>query len=294
MREGVLGALRRAQRQRPDAAQDEERRERAGRLAERVRLLADRVEQALRARDHARDGVAVPGQVLRRGVEDEVRAVLDRPQERRAEERVVGDDDEPVPVADARRARRCPASAAAGSSTSRRTGSSSRSVIAASTAARSVMSTGVTSIPRRGRSSSHSTLVIDEQLVAHHEVVALVEVREQRRRHGRHPRRRDDAVLRALERRDLLLERAVRRVARPGVEVRGRDPTRARRRRPPPCPRPCRTRTSPSRRSASRARAWSGRVARPRGSRASRTPLRASVRACATSCSWRWCPRRPV
>ena len=48
-----------------------------------------------------------------------------------------------------------------------------RSVIAASTAARSVMSTGVTSIPRRGRSSSHSTLVIDEQLVAHHEVVAL-------------------------------------------------------------------------------------------------------------------------
>ena len=35
-----------------------------------------------------------------------------------------------------------------------------RSVIAASTAARSVMSTGVTSIPRRGRSSSHSTLVI--------------------------------------------------------------------------------------------------------------------------------------
>ena len=86
------------------------------------------------------------------------------------------------------------------------------------------MSTAVTAIPRRGRSSSISTRRDREQLVAHHEVVARAQVREQRRRHRRHPRRRDDAVLGALERGDLLLERPVRRVARPRVEVRRRVP----------------------------------------------------------------------
>ena len=92
-------------------------------------------------------------------MEDEVRAVLDRPQQRRAEERVVGDDDEPVAVREL---------ASAARSGIRSRGfvdvSMNRSfvagVIAASTAARSVMSTAVTPIPRRGRSSCHSTFVI--------------------------------------------------------------------------------------------------------------------------------------
>ena len=57
---------------------------------------------ALRPETDARDRVAVAGQVLRRGVEDEVRAVLERPQQGRTEERVVGDDEQPVAVAERR------------------------------------------------------------------------------------------------------------------------------------------------------------------------------------------------
>ena len=86
------------------------------------------------------------------------------------------------------------------------------------------MSTGVTPIRRRGRSSSQSTRVIANSSSPSDHVVARLEVREQRRRDRRHPRRRDDAVLRAFEGRDLLLERAVGRVAGPRVEVRGRVP----------------------------------------------------------------------
>ena len=106
-----------------------------------------------------------------------------------------------------------------------------------------------------------------EQLVADDDVVA-------RRRGARTasptrtpspttPRR----VLGALERGELLLERAVRRVAGPRVEVRRRAPTPSPGRPRPPSRRPCRTRTWPSRRSGCCARAWPGPAARPRGSR---------------------------
>ncbi len=189
---------------------------------------------------------------------DEVGAVLERSKQRRSQERVVGHDEQAVPVRRARRSRPGPRFAGAGWWTSPRTGASSVGVIAASIAARSVMSTAVTSMPRRGRSSCHRTTVIANSSSPTTMWSPCVEVREQRGRHGRHPRRRDDRVLGPLERGDLLLERAVRGVAGPRVEVRGRVPLQGRvDRRPPSRPR-CRRRTWPSRRSACCGRGWSG------------------------------------
>jgi hypothetical protein len=91
---GRCGA--RSERERPDAPHDEETRERARRLTQGVGLLADRVDECLGAGDDARDRIAVAGQELRGRVQHEVRAVLDRPEQGRAKERVVGDDDAAV------------------------------------------------------------------------------------------------------------------------------------------------------------------------------------------------------
>ena len=87
-------------------------------------------------------------------------------------------------------------------------------VIAASTAARSVMSTGVTPMPRRGKSSSSRTRVMTNSSSPTTTWSPLPEVREERRRDAGHPRRRDDRVLGAVERGELLLEGAGRRVRR--------------------------------------------------------------------------------
>ena len=166
-------AVARPQRQRPDAAQHEAARERARRLAERVGLLADRVEQRLRSGDHAGDGVAVPREVLRRGVEDEVGAVLERAEQRRAQERVVGDDHEAVAVAERRRSRRGRRSAAAGSS------SVSRNSSFVAGRDRRLDGGEVGHVDGRDRDPAPREVLLPsapgrdrEQLVAHHDVVA--------------------------------------------------------------------------------------------------------------------------
>ena len=120
-----------------------------------------------------------------------------------------------------------------------------------------------------------------EQLVAHHDVVAGVEVGEQRRRRRRPcptPRRRSP-------RRPRATRPSPRAPGSSGCRSASRStrsgPTRAPGRPRPPSRRRCRRRTWRSRRSACCARAWWGRAARPRGSPAWRSPRRPSVRASA-------------
>jgi hypothetical protein len=92
----------RPQRERPQTALNEKARERVGGLPERVGLLADRVGERLATRDHTRYGVAVSGQVLGGGVDHEIGAVLERAEQCRPEERVVGDEQQVVAPGDRR------------------------------------------------------------------------------------------------------------------------------------------------------------------------------------------------
>ena len=126
--------------------------------------------------------------------------------------------------APARRRRRGPRPGGAGWWTSRGTGAACPGVMAASTAARSVMSTGVTAMPRRGRSSSHRTRVIANSSSPSTTWSPASRCANSVDATAAMPGRRDDAVLGALERRDLLLERPVGGVAGPRVEVRRRVP----------------------------------------------------------------------
>ena len=78
-----------AHRERRDAAQDEERRERPERRAGVDLRRADRGDPVPRPDDDARHHVRVPGQVLRRGLHHEVGAVVERPAHGGRGERVV-------------------------------------------------------------------------------------------------------------------------------------------------------------------------------------------------------------
>jgi hypothetical protein len=87
------------QRQRAEAAQREEAVLRPRNGAHRVLQEAEPAGQVVaRRHDDAKDRVAVAGEVLRDGVEDDVRAERERPLERRRGERVVHDDDGRFPA----------------------------------------------------------------------------------------------------------------------------------------------------------------------------------------------------
>ncbi len=278
-RGGVRGALRGTERQRPDAAQDEERGERAGRLAERVHLLADRVQERLGARDHAAHRVAVAGEVLRGGVEDEVRAVLEGPEQRRAEERVVRDDQEAVAVRQLgeRRQVRHPEARV------RRRLHEQDLRLGAD---RGLDGGEVAHVGGRHRDAAPRQVVLPqdpgdrEQLVANHDVVAGVEVREQRAT----PRPPCPTRTRRSPPRPRATRPSPRAPGSSGCRSASRSttsgPTRAPGRPRPPSRRRCRRRRWPWRRSACCGRGWWDPAARPRGSPAWRSPSRPSVRAC--------------
>ena len=98
-RQAVGVVLRHAQRQRLGAAQHQPRVERA---EDRARGVLDEPQPldvvVARGDDDAADAVAVAVQVLRRAVDDEVGAELERPLQVRARERVVDDEPGAVPV----------------------------------------------------------------------------------------------------------------------------------------------------------------------------------------------------
>ena len=95
-RRGVRPVPLHAQVERPQPAQHEEAVERTGDGAHRVLEEAQPLGDGLvRGDGHAQDRVRVAGEVLRRGVEDDVGAVLQRPLERRGREGVVDDDQRP-------------------------------------------------------------------------------------------------------------------------------------------------------------------------------------------------------
>ena len=151
-------------------------------------------------------------------MDHQVRPVLDRSEQGRAEERVVGDDEQPAPMAelgdridvgDAQaRVRR-------GLEEQRlRRGRDRR------------LDRGeVRHVDARDADPKSREVLVEqhlrdhEQLVADDDVVPEAQMREEGRRDGRHAGRRDDPVLGALDRGDLLLQRPVRRVARARVEV---------------------------------------------------------------------------
>ena len=111
-RDGVRAVPLHPQVERPQAAQDEEAVERSGHRAHRVleepQALGD---GRVRGDRHAEDRVGVTGEVLRRRVEDDVGAVLERPLERRRGERVVDHDQRPPATLARRAARRVAATA---------------------------------------------------------------------------------------------------------------------------------------------------------------------------------------
>ena len=88
--------------QRQDAAQDQERIERADRRPGVVLDALHLRDEIPPASHHAGDDVAVPAQELGRRLDDEVRAKLERPADVRRGERVVDDVRRPVLVGDAR------------------------------------------------------------------------------------------------------------------------------------------------------------------------------------------------
>ena len=91
--------------ERGDAPQHEERGER-GEGGARVHLdLADGVHAGTVPHDDAPEHVAVTRQVLRRGVDDEVRAVFERPDQVRRRERGIDDDGRTVAAGDRRECR---------------------------------------------------------------------------------------------------------------------------------------------------------------------------------------------
>ena len=106
-----------------DAAQDEERarRRRAWRPVS-TWTLSDRVDQIAPAADDAGEHVAVAGQVLRRRLDDEVGAELERPAEVRRGERVVDDVAGAVAMGQRRRGRRGRRRRSSGWRSSRRRG----------------------------------------------------------------------------------------------------------------------------------------------------------------------------
>ena len=256
----VLAVLAHPQRQRLDAAQDEPRVERAGHRAERVlqelQPLGDR--RVVRA-DEAADDVGVAADVLRRRVDDDVGAVLERALQVRRGEGVVDDEDRADGVrgvggrADVdhvqRRVRRRldpdhprPLVEVRGEVRVELVGRDVVEVIA------------LRPVDARRHAVDAAVDVRDQ-----HDPVAGVEQVHQRRRRAE-PGRVADAVVSALERGEALLERLPRRVRRARVvEALVLD-------RPPPA------RRSTSGRSGSSPRRSRNRAPALRGSHASRSP----------------------
>src|SRR5579859_6211515 len=83
-----------AKRQRSDAAEGQPRVKGTWCGAEGVGLVADTVDQLSRAGDDSAYRVAMAGEVLGRGMEDEVSSIFERPEDRRGQERVVNDEGE--------------------------------------------------------------------------------------------------------------------------------------------------------------------------------------------------------
>ena len=102
----VRGVALDPQGERPQPAQDEEAVERPGHGAHRVLQEAQPLGEVVAVGDRdAADRVRVAGEVLRRGVEDDVRAERQRSLDGRRGERVVDDDERPL-AAGARGGRR--------------------------------------------------------------------------------------------------------------------------------------------------------------------------------------------
>ena len=217
--------------------------------------------------DDAGQDVAVAGEVLRRRLDDEVGAELDRPAEVRRGERVVDDVASRRGGGRARRGRRGRRRRSSGSRSSRRRGSGSAPAArAASTAARSVTSTNVGRRRRAGRGRSSSCArVVPYDARRRDDPVAGRDERHERRVDRGHARTRGRSPASApSSSATAAAERAPRRVVDPAVGVAGRLAGRT-----APSSSASSPRTSPSGRSAPtsgagrpRGRRWAARIAR--------------------------------